>query len=68
MEETIIRKLEEQDGKLQEIYKSMKRLEAYFRWTLIITVVAIVLPMIGLMVVIPKFLGSLSSSLSIPGL
>lgn len=56
----VLRKLEENEKKLDAIYKSVERTRKYFLWTLIITIVIIVLPLIGLAFVIPQFLNSLS--------
>lgn len=57
----ILKRLEEQDKKLDAIYKSAEKTRKYFLWTLIITIVVIVLPFIGLIFIIPKFLNTLSS-------
>ena len=56
MEEEILKKIEEQDKKLDDIYKSVEKMRKYFLWTLIITVALFVLPLIGLAFVIPSFL------------
>jgi len=60
MEEEILKKIEAQDKKLDEIYRSIETMRKYFLWTLIITVVMILLPLIGLALVIPAFLQSLN--------
>jgi len=62
MEEEILKKIEAQDKKLEEIYSSVEKIRKYFLWTLIITVVMIVLPLIGLLFIIPQFLSALSGS------
>lgn len=56
MEQEILKKLQEQDAKLEVIYRSVERMRTYFRWTLIITVLVLILPLIGLVFVIPQFL------------
>ena len=56
MEEEILKKIEKQDKKLDEIYKSVEATRKYFLVALIITVAMIVFPLIGLMLIIPKFL------------
>ncbi|MDP3727059.1 MAG: hypothetical protein Q8R35_00280 [bacterium] len=61
MEQEILKKIAEQDVKLDAIYRSVERMRAYFRWTLIITVLVIILPLIGLAFVIPQFLTIYSS-------
>jgi hypothetical protein len=48
MENEILKKLAEQDIKLNAIYESSEKMRKYFLWTLIISVAVIVLPMIGL--------------------
>ena len=60
----ILKRLEEQDKKLDAIYKSVERTRKYFLWTLVVTVVVIVLPLIGLFFAVPallKILGTYSS-------
>jgi len=56
MEEEILKKIEMQDKKLEEIYRSVEKTRKYFLWTLIITLALFILPLIGLLLVIPKFL------------
>jgi type II secretory pathway component PulF len=58
MEEEILKKMEEQDKKLQEIHRSVEKMRKYFLWTIIISVVFIVLPLIALVFIIPQFLNS----------
>lgn len=58
MEEDILKKIEEQDKKLQAIYYSVEKTRKYFLWTMIVSVVFIVLPLIALIFVIPQFLSS----------
>ena len=53
-----IAKLEE---KIDKIYISVEKTRRYFLWTLIITVVVMVLPLIGLIFVIPTFLASFNT-------
>ena len=48
--------------KLDAIYKSVEKTRRYFQWTLIISVVVIVLPLIGLAFAIPAFLRVLNFS------
>jgi type II secretory pathway component PulF len=56
MEQDILQKIEEQGRKIDEIYNSVEKIKKYFLWTLIITVVMILIPIIGLIIVIPQFL------------
>ncbi|MFH1967905.1 MAG: hypothetical protein ABIJ84_00795 [bacterium] len=65
MEQEIFKKFEEQDKKLDQIYRSVEKTRKYFLWTLIITVVMVVLPLIVLGFVIPIFLNVYVGSLGI---
>ncbi len=54
--EEILKRIEEQGKKLEEIRQSVEKMRKFFLWTLIITAVVIILPLIGLIFVIPQFL------------
>ncbi len=56
MEEEILKKIAEQEEKINAIYSSVEKTRKYFLWMLIITVAVIVIPLIGLIFVIPQFL------------
>ncbi|MFA5066368.1 MAG: hypothetical protein WC566_13025 [Dehalococcoidia bacterium] len=58
MDEEILKKIEAQEAKLDDIFRSVEKTRKYFLWTLAATVVAFILPLIGLMIVIPQFLSS----------
>jgi hypothetical protein len=60
METEIIKKLEEQDNKINQIFISVEKTRKYFQWTMIITVALFVLPLIGLLFAIPSFLSQYS--------
>ena len=60
-EEKILEKLEEQGKKIDGIYKSVEKTRKYFLWTFIVSIVVVVLPLVGLLFVIPKFLALYSS-------
>lgn len=62
MEQDILNKLAEQDAKLDKIYKSSEQMRKYFLWTLIISVALIIIPLIGLIFVIPQYLNTLTSA------
>lgn len=64
-ENVILQKIEEQNEKLKAIYQSAEKTRKYFLWTLIVTIVTIVLPLIALAFVIPWMLNTLTSSLGI---
>ena len=59
--EEIKEKLEAQEKMLLNIYISVEKTRKYFMWTLIITIVMFVLPLIGILFVIPPLLNSISS-------
>lgn len=52
------KKLEEQIGK---IYISVEKTRKYFQWTLIITVIVFVLPLLLMVFAIPSFIRTYSS-------
>lgn len=62
MDNEILIKFEEQDKKLDAIYKSVEKTRKYFLWTLIVSVATVVLPIIGLMIMIPWMLKTLTSA------
>lgn len=63
MDEEIKRRFDAQDELIKKIYASVEKTRKYFMWTLIITVVLFVLPLLGLLAVIPQFLSVYSSGL-----
>lgn len=62
--EEIKQKLETQEKMLLDIYVSVEKTRKYFMWTLIITIVMFVLPLIGMMIVVPPLLNSISTMYS----
>lgn len=65
MEQEILRKLEEHSQKLDAIYRSAEKTRKYFLWTMIVTVILFVLPLIGLMFAIPSYLDTLNQVMSL---
>jgi len=63
MEQEIIDKLIQQEKRIEEIYVSVEKTRKYFLWTLIITIVTIVLPLIALIIIIPLVLRTYTSAL-----
>ncbi len=63
MEEETKKRLDAQDELLGKIYKSTEKTRRYFLWTLIFSLVVFVLPLIGMLFVIPKFLSVYTSGL-----
>ena len=68
MEQDILQKLTEQDKKIDLIYSSVEKTRKYFLWTLIISVGAILLPLIAMIALIPWLMNTLSSAYSGLGL
>ncbi len=56
MEQEIKSKLQEQDAKLEAIFISVEKTRKYFLVIAWVTVLAVVLPVIGLVFAIPTFL------------
>jgi CHASE3 domain sensor protein len=65
MEQKILKKIEAQEKKLNDIYRSVERTRKYFLWTLVVTIVVVVLPILGLIFLVPKLLSSYSEMLNI---
>ena len=63
--EEIIKKLAELEKKLDAIYKSAEKTRKYFMWTLILSVILFVLPLIALIFVIPQFLDAIGGNLDL---
>lgn len=63
MEEEARKHLAAQDELLKKIYISVEKTRKYFLWTLIISVVVFILPLLGLLFVVPTFLNTYLSGL-----
>jgi hypothetical protein len=62
------KKIEEQGVKIDAIYKSVEKTRKYFLMIIWVTVIAVVLPLIGLAFAIPAFLNNYVGSLNGLGL
>lgn len=62
MEQEILNRLQAQEELLQKVYISTEKTRKYFMWTMWGTLAVFVLPLIGLMFVIPAFLSTMSSA------
>ena len=60
MDPETLKKLDDLEKKIDAIYKSAESTRRYFKITLIISIAVIVLPLIGLIFVIPYFLKTIS--------
>lgn len=58
MDEVILKKLEEQEKKIESIFVSVEKTRKYFLWTLILSLVFFLLPLVGLLFAIPFFLST----------
>lgn len=63
MENELLQKIKEQDTKLQAIWQSVEKTRKYFLIIMWVTIAMIILPLIGLIFVIPSFLSSYTSAL-----
>ena len=61
MEPTIEQRLDAQDEKLDAIYQSVEKTRKYFLTIIWISIAVVVLPAIGLLFAVPKFLSTYSS-------
>ena len=57
-------KLDEISAKAEKAYRAAESARKYLFWTGVVTAVLIVLPMIGLMFVIPQFINSYTTALT----
>ncbi|MFZ1735414.1 MAG: hypothetical protein WAU31_00565 [Candidatus Moraniibacteriota bacterium] len=62
MEPDVLKKLEEMERKIDSVFVSVEKLRRYFLWTLIITLVTVILPIVALVFVAPWALGILSNA------
>ncbi len=59
--EEILKKIEEQQAKIDAIYVSVEKLRKYFLWTLIVTVATVLVPLIAVVIILPSLLSTVSS-------
>jgi len=65
MDTDLQRELREQREYLEAIFKSVEKTRKYFLWTLIISCVVFVLPLIGIFFALPAFISSYSAALGL---
>lgn len=63
MENDIPTRLSELEKKVDAIYISVEKTRKYLYWTMIITIVLFVLPLIGLLFAVPAFITNYSDTL-----
>ncbi len=61
MEQEILNRLQAQEELLQKIYVSSEKTRTYFVWTFYMTLAFFILPLLGLMFVIPGFISTMQS-------
>lgn len=59
--EEVLKKLAEQQEKIDAMYVSVEKLRKYFLWTLIITIVTVVLPLVALIFAVPFLIGAVTA-------
>jgi hypothetical protein len=64
MEEELRKQLDEQGAKIEAIYQSVEKMRRYFKITMWVTIIVIVLPIIGLVFAIPAFLTNYVGSIN----
>ncbi len=60
--EELLKKIAEQDKKIDAIYVSVEKTRTYFLWTMIATLIAFVLPIIGIAFIAPWVMQTLTSA------
>ncbi len=64
MEQEILNRLQAQEELLQKVYISVEKTRTYFMWTLISTAVLFILPLLGIMFILPSFISTMTSGYS----
>ena len=64
MDEHILRKIEELERKVDATLEAVEKTRKYFMWFLILSLLALFLPLIGMMLALPYFLTTLTGTLS----
>ncbi len=62
--EALTKELREQRALLEQIYVSVEKTRKYYLWTMIVTVIFFVLPLIAMVFAIPYFMSTYSDILS----
>ncbi|KKR14930.1 MAG: hypothetical protein UT42_C0014G0015 [Candidatus Falkowbacteria bacterium GW2011_GWA2_39_24] len=64
MDQGIKKQLDQQQQMLTSIYRSTEKTRQYFLWTLIISIVLFVLPLIVMLFLLPSFIDNLTSGVA----
>lgn len=57
MDQELQKKIDEQGLKIDAIYKSVEKTRKYFLMIIWVTIIAVIVPLVGLLFAIPKFIG-----------
>jgi len=68
MDQEIQNKIAELEKKVDAIYQSVEKTRKYFLWTMIITLVVVVLPLLAMIFVIPSFISNYTSAIDTLGM
>ncbi|MCX6751607.1 MAG: hypothetical protein NT161_02455 [Candidatus Nomurabacteria bacterium] len=63
MDPELNKKIEEQGLKIDAIYKSVEKTRKYFLMIIWITIIAVVLPLIAMIFILPSFLSNYTNAL-----
>ena len=63
MNEEIVKRLDRQEMKIDAIYASVEKTRKYFLIVMWVTLASIILPLLGMIVAIPKFINTYTSTL-----
>jgi len=55
----ILKKIDENNKKIDAVYKSVEKTRKYFLWSAALNILVFVLPLIGLIFIIPWFLSTI---------
>ena len=56
-------KIEQLEQKIDAVYSSVEKMRKYFFWTMVISISAVVVPLIGLAFALPAFLSNYTAAL-----
>ncbi len=68
MQPESLKKLDELELKINAIYTSVEKTRKYFMWTMIITIVLLVLPLLAAAFIVPSFISTYTSQFESLGL
>lgn len=60
MDSELLKKLEEQEKKIDAIFTSVERTRKYFLWTLIMSIVIVIIPLIVILFMLPALLHNIA--------